>query len=70
MQEFNGAGTGKKKMAACISVMVSVLPRQEKTTPIRRTVGRSRGPNKANRNIVRQITKFGLIVYCRILINI
>ena len=30
----------------------------------------SRGPNKANRNIVRQITKFYIIVFCKILINI
>ena len=27
----------------------------------------SRGPKKANRNIVRQITKFGMIVYCTFL---
>ena len=27
-------------------------------------VAGSGGPNKANRNIVRQITKFGMIVYC------
>ena len=33
-------------------------------------VGGSRGPKKANRNIVRQITKFGMIVACNILINI
>ena len=33
-------------------------------------VGGSRGPKKANRNIVRQITKFGMIVFCKILINI
>ena len=33
-------------------------------------VGGSRGQNKANRNIVRQITKFGMIVFCKIYINI
>ena len=33
-------------------------------------VGGSRGLNKANRNIVRQITKFGIIVFYKILINI
>ena len=33
-------------------------------------VGGSRGPNNANRNIVRQIAKFGIIVYCKIIINI
>ena len=27
----------------------------------------SRGPNRANRNIVRQITKFGLIMYLKYL---
>ena len=33
-------------------------------------VGGSRRPNKAKRNIVRQIIKFGIIVFCKILINI
>ena len=33
-------------------------------------VGGSRGLKKANRNIVRQITKFGMIVFCKIIINI
>ena len=33
-------------------------------------VGGSHGPNKLNRNIVRQIAKIGLIVYCKIIINI
>ena len=33
-------------------------------------VGGSRGPNKTNRNNVRQITKFGIIMFCKILINI
>ena len=33
-------------------------------------VGGSRGPNKPNRNIMRQINKFGIIVFCKILINI
>ena len=32
--------------------------------------GGSRGPNNVNRNIVRQIAKFGIIVYCKIIINI
>ena len=32
-------------------------------------VGGSRGPNKPNRNIVRQIAEFGIIVYCKIIIN-
>ena len=34
------------------------------------TVGGSRGSNKANLNVVRQITKFGMIVFCKIVINI
>ena len=33
-------------------------------------VGGSRGSNKANRNVVRQITKFGIIVFRKIVINI
>ena len=33
-------------------------------------VGGSRGPNKANHNIVRQIAIFGIIVHCKIIINI
>ena len=33
-------------------------------------VGGSHGPNKMKRNIVRQIAKFGIIVYCKIIINI
>ena len=33
-------------------------------------VGGYRGSNKANRNVVRQITKFGMIVFCKIVINI
>ena len=32
--------------------------------------GESRGSNKAIRNVVRQITKFGMIVFCKIVINI
>ena len=33
-------------------------------------VGGSRGPNKPNRNILRQIAKFVIIVYCKIIIII
>ena len=33
-------------------------------------VGGSRGPNKANRNIMRQIPKFDIYVFCEIVINI
>ena len=36
----------------------------------RGVVGGSRGLKKANRNIVRRITKFGIIMFCKILINI
>ena len=32
-------------------------------------VGGSRGLKQTNRNFVRQITKFGIIVFCKILIN-
>ena len=32
-------------------------------------VGKPRDPNKANRTIVRQISKFGMIVYYKIVIN-
>ena len=42
----------------------------ERDTDSSTLVGGSRGPNKTNRNIVRQITKFGIIVFCEIFINI
>ena len=37
---------------------------------LRNIVEGSRGPNNANHNIVRQIAKFGIIAYCKIIINI